>query len=88
MRRNRFGHFMSEAQAEEEDRDAAEVQATDLRFATECYQKEVLPAVLDETYDGPELVVLSMGYAEVWSDGDVVSGGVVLFNVADLAHGF
>jgi hypothetical protein len=27
-----------------------------------------------------EIVMLSSGYAEVWRDGDVVSGGVVIYN--------
>lgn len=34
-------------------------------------------------YDGPETVMLSTGYAEVFSDGDVVQHGQVIFNVAE-----
>ena len=65
-------------------RDTDDTDDTDDRnTAKECYDTEVLPSVYDETYDGPSLCVLSTGYAEVWSDGDVTQNGIVLFNVAD-----
>ena len=34
-------------------------------------------------YDGPELVVLSCGYAEVWSDGEVTGGPESFFVDSD-----
>lgn len=81
MKRDRSGRFLSADQADEQDREAAETLAQDVGFATETYMEEVLPALLDKTYDGPALVVLSCGYAEVWSDGEVTSGGRVLFTL-------
>lgn len=84
VRRDRYGRFQTEDDAEAAAKDAADTLAADIGFAAECYREEVLPAVLDGTYDGPELVVLSSGYAEVYSDGWVVSAGVVLFTLDTL----
>lgn len=33
----------------------------------------------DETYDGPETVMLSFGYADVWMDGEITAYGSVVF---------
>ena len=40
-------------------------------------------ADLAEEYDGPETVMLSNGYADVWLDGDVTQFRCVVFNVLD-----
>jgi hypothetical protein len=37
-----------------------------------------------DAYDGPVTIMLSIGYADVCLDGDVVAHGRVLTNVADL----
>ena len=55
----------------------------DWEILRETYETEVLPAVWDETYDGPELAVTSIGYVEVFGDGDVVAFGRILGNVED-----
>ena len=36
-----------------------------------------------DNYDGPEIVMISSGYAEVCLDGDVISNGKVIANVSD-----
>ena len=55
----------------------------DYQTAREYFLEEVLPSLLNDTYDGPSLCVLSTGYAEVYADGDVVAYGRTLFNVED-----
>ena len=35
----------------------------------------------DPDTDGPEVVMTSLGYAEVWSDGDIVFNGRVIATV-------
>jgi hypothetical protein len=35
-----------------------------------------------DNYDGPETIMLSIGYADVWLDGDVVAFGKVVANVS------
>ena len=64
-----------------DEKNTGETRRQDWKTARECYFQEVLPSLLDESYDGPELVVLSTGYAEVYADGDVVAFGAGLFNV-------
>ncbi len=54
--------------------------AQDIDTATQAWLD--IQADLD-AYDGPETVMLSTGYADVWADGDVTAHGYVLFNVAD-----
>ena len=36
-----------------------------------------------DEYDGPETIMLSFGYADVYLDGDVVAFGKVVANVAE-----
>ena len=33
--------------------------------------------------DGPDVVMTSIGYVELWADGDVVSGGVRIANILE-----
>ena len=56
---------------------------SDFKAARQTWLEEVEPALFDDSYDGPELVVLSTGYAEVFADGDVVQHGTALFNVSE-----
>jgi hypothetical protein len=50
----------------------------DIAHLRQVYDDEVLPAILDETYDGPAIAMTSVGYVNVWSDGEVTSfGGVI-----------
>lgn len=39
--------------------------------------------LLDYDNDGPEVVVTSLGYVELWIDGDVCAYGEVIWNVED-----
>lgn len=39
----------------------------------------------DEEADGPQVECTSIGYVELWRDGDVVAFGQVIANVADEA---
>jgi len=52
----------------------------DVRWCIETYQG----LQLDEDPDGPEIVCLSFGYANVCHDGDVVAWDEVIINVAEL----
>jgi len=76
LRRNPVtGQFMDEQEA----RDVAEVLASDRRHALETAKS--LQA--DPFYDGPEVIMLSTGYAQVFRDGDVVQHGKAVWSVAD-----
>lgn len=57
------------------------LSASDIRDAMECYNEEVAPAIMDGTYDGPAICMLSTGYAEVFADGDVVQHGHVVYTL-------
>ena len=52
----------------------------DRRHAAKTYAQEVGPSVRDETYDGPTTAMFSFGYGDIFSDGDVVAFGSVIFN--------
>lgn len=44
---------------------------SDIEHATETYNEICSDP---ESYDGPEIIMTSRGYAQVWSDGEVTSG--------------
>jgi hypothetical protein len=37
----------------------------------------------EEDYDGPETVMVSCGYVDLWIDGDVVAHGRTIWNVEE-----
>lgn len=43
--------------------------------------REIAESIADETHNGPIVVMLSSGYADVWSDGDVTQHGTVIAHV-------
>lgn len=45
------------------------------------YEEILLDASTD--IDGPEVVMTSLGYVELWIDGDVCAYGEVIWNVED-----
>lgn len=53
------------------------------------YDREVIAreyrAILDtiEEYDGPEIIILSIGYCDLWSDGEVTAHGRVIATCDD-----
>lgn len=60
-----------------------ELTQHDLQHLHEVYTTEVLPFVEDETYDGPAIAMTSIGYVEVFADGDVVAYGQTIGNVEE-----
>ena len=44
---------------------------------------ETWEALAEDDYDGPETVMLSIGYVAVHLDGDVVRFGSIIANVSD-----
>jgi hypothetical protein len=52
----------------------------DIRHAQQTHEE--LMQNIDE-YDGPEIIMTSRGYAEVWLDGEIVQFGRVVFDVDD-----
>ena len=51
--------------------------AHDLEWIAECWADEIAPALEDESYDGPTVIMLSSGYAELSRDSVVQNGEVV-----------
>jgi|GEM_PF-4958774 len=56
---------------------------SDIRHCIETY-RGLTECNEEDTYDGPETVMISFGYADVDLDGDVVVYGGIVCNVADL----
>jgi hypothetical protein len=55
---------------------------SDIRHCIETY-RGLTERNEGDTYDGPETVMISFGYADVYLDGDVVVWGGLVCNVAD-----
>jgi len=51
---------------------------SDIADATETYNEMMQDL---DSYDGPELIVTSQGYAQVWSDGEVTVHNSTWFQV-------
>lgn len=62
----------------------------DIESLTEDWSRRKLDNARDYNYgdeededDGPEVCMTSLGYVELWLDGEIVSGGVVLTTLED-----
>jgi len=75
LRNPTTGQFVDEREAEE----LARIHAADRAHALETAQR----LLDDPEYDGPEVIMLSTGYAEVYRDGDVVQHRLTVFSVAE-----
>lgn len=64
---------------------AEKLTKSDLRYCRQVWEREVVPSVEAETYDGPTAIVTSIGYVDVWRDGAVTAFGRELARVSDAA---
>lgn len=78
-----FGPLPAEYPGERDD------YFSDVRWAREHWEALQEPCDSPDCTDGDcdchssETIMLSIGYADVWQDGEVVSHGVVVLNVSD-----
>lgn len=51
--------------------------AHDLEWIAECWKDEIQPAIEDGSYDGPVVIMISSGYAELFDDSVVRDGETI-----------
>jgi len=61
-----------------------ELNEEDEAWLRDVYQTDVLPSVEDGTYDGPQDEMTSLGYVQLWGDGEItIHGHTIATNVGD-----
>lgn len=54
----------------------------DMQWLKQCYEAALADEDIDEPFES-EVIMTSIGYVELWYDGDVVAFGEVIANVED-----